>query len=655
MENMQYAEELVKEFLVFRGFMNTLQIFETELSTDVGKAFQVDKILDLIFSVYVPRFQADKLVGLLSFFKQCFSSSSEAALIDTLSKLEVSILRYYIVHALNSARQDKVIEFYGTYGNVLLQKCDDWTPWFAIPYMKNPNLDPQFRVYFSKEWFDALLLLVRNFLSEVFNGIRLPALLKISIEKNTIKRLKKDIRQLNLKLSQLQAMLEAKESELSQLRRISPTSEACVLHRNGSMRESSSERSQTYVSEHINLQGRGLHAIDSHSLEVKPGLKVWDSPSSVRISSESTLSKLETDSNSLIKLSIRDDDGAQTSTDVSEDRRAVLTEEEFPEAKVEFQETFLGHTSPISRCRFSAAGTNIASASIDGTVRIWTYDSSTPTSRNATIYCGAEIMSLDWECKSDRLLLVGTGGGGIKAWNVDAKRVVCDLNTSAEFPSVLDLKCSPVDPIFVSAAASRGKGSSNIERLGFASLTVWNMKTWKAMSVLPLGKDPPAITSLCFNHNGKILAASAIDGMIHMFDMSASLQITGWPAHDSAVSSVLFGPDETSIFSLGTDGKIFEWSLQNQGQVLWSRDCSRFCRWESIGTSRHEMALDSNGRRLLVTSDSVRSPIYQVQGHMTGFKTLPHSAAITTVDWHPTLPIFLTGSADHSIRVTSIL
>ncbi|KAK1312004.1 hypothetical protein QJS10_CPA07g00728 [Acorus calamus] len=224
-------------------------------------------------------------------------------------------------------------------------------------------------------------------------------------------------------------------------------------------------------------------------------------------------------------------------------------------------------------------------------------------------------MSLVWECKSDRLLLVGTGGGGIKAWNVDAKRVVCDLNTSAEFPSVVDLKSSPVDPIFVSAAASRGKGSSNSERLGFASLTVWNMKTWKAMSVLPLGKDPPAITSLCFNHNGKILAASAIDGMIHMFDMSASLQIKGWPAHDSAVSSVLFGPDETSIFSLvwAQNGKIFEWSLQNQGQVLWSRGCSRFCRWESIGTSRHEMALDSNGRRLLVTSDSVRSPIYQFE------------------------------------------
>eukprot|EP00268_Persea_americana_P066375 TRINITY_DN9011_c0_g1_i6.p1 TRINITY_DN9011_c0_g1~~TRINITY_DN9011_c0_g1_i6.p1 ORF type:complete len:206 (-),score=39.31 TRINITY_DN9011_c0_g1_i6:274-891(-) len=197
-------------------------------------------------------------------------------------------------------------------------------------------------------------------------------------------------------------------------------------------------------------------------------------------------------------------------------------------------------------------------------------------------------------------------------------------------------------------------GSGNSDKLGFASLTVWNMKAWKAMTVLPLGKDPPAITSLCFNHNGKILAASAVDGMIHMFDMSAGLQITGWPAHDSAVNSVLFGPDETSIFSLGSDGKIFEWSLQNQGQVLWSRDCSRFFSPGSTQDYRHEMALDSYGRRLLVTSSSVRSPIYQVQGHMSALRTLPHSAAITTVDWHPSLPIFLTGSADHSVRVTSL-
>ena len=129
---MQYAEELVREFLIFRGFTNTLQAYETELRTDIGKEFHVDKIIDLIFSVYIPKFQAEKLYGLLSFFKQYLSSSaSEAVLIGTLSKLEASILRYYIVHALQVGRSDRVVDFFAMRGRELLERSHDWTPWFG--------------------------------------------------------------------------------------------------------------------------------------------------------------------------------------------------------------------------------------------------------------------------------------------------------------------------------------------------------------------------------------------------------------------------------------------------------------------------------------------------------------------------------------------
>ncbi|XP_024027553.1 WD repeat-containing protein 91 [Morus notabilis] len=652
MENLQYAEELVREFLVFRGFTNTLQAFDSELSTDIGKAFQVDKIIDLIFSVYVPKFQAEKLlVVLLNFFKRCLSSSSERVFIDTLCKLEVSILRYYIVYAVQSGRKDKVVEFYGMNGDEMMQRNQDWTPWFAIPYVKNPSSDPKFRTYFSREWFDALHLSVRNFFSAIFNGTRIPALLKISSEKIAVNRLKKDIKQLNLKLSELQALLEEKEAQLSQLRsNVSSFTDANIEKAQSSL--------GVVYEENLRISKDTREICSSDTLQVGETElnREWAVAASVGNQVDISMSK---SGYSLSSSSSPRDGGISDSSpllDSSHDENGRESHvEELHEVKVDFQETFLGHTSPISRCHFSASGNNIASASVDGTVRIWTYDSSTSASRNATIYCGAEIMSLDWECKSDRLLLIGTADGGIKAWNVDAKRVVCDLNTTEAFPSVLDIKCSPVEPIFVSAAASRGRGSWRYtDNLGFASLTVWNMKTWKPMTVLPLGKDPPAITSLSFNHNGKILAAAATDGMIHMFDMSAGLQITGWPAHDSAISSILFGPDETSIFSLGTDGKILEWSLQNQGRVLWSRNCSRFCDPESSKHCRHEMALDANGKRLLVTSGSVRAPIYQVRGN-NGLKTLAHTAAITTVDWHPTLPIFLTGSADNSVRVTSIL
>ncbi|XP_071929462.1 uncharacterized protein [Coffea arabica] len=581
MENMLYAEELVREFLVFRGFTTTLQSFEKELATDVGKGFQVEKILDLVFSIYIPKFQAESLVDLLSFFKQCFSSS-ETAHIEALLKLHVSILRYYIVYAIQSRRKDKVVEFFDAHGTNLLQNNQEWASWFAIPYLKNPHLEPQFRMYFTKEWYNALHLSVRNFLSKMFNGTRIPALLKISSERITVNRLKKDIKQLNLKLSELQALLEEKEAQLSQSR-----SNALVQAEVGILATNSSSKFAAANAEENSISRRVKSTSDLgkiNSIQDQSGdMPAEDFHSTSRVDSHLSGSERSHD-----LIAAQETDGE------------MHRDEDFPEVKVEFQERFLGHTSPISRCRFSASGDNIASASVDGTVRIWTYDSSAPASRNATIYCGAEVLSLEWDCKSDRLLLIGTADGCIKAWNVDAKRVVCDLNSNREFPSVLDIKCSPVEPIFVSASASRG----------YFTLTG--------------------------------------------IDMSAGLQITGWPAHDSAISSVHFGPDETSIFSLGADGKIFEWSLHNQGKILWSRNCSRFCNFENSLHCRHEMALDANGKRLLLTSNSVRAPIYQVRDCTTGMRTLPHSACVTTVDWHPTLPIFLTGSADNSVRVTSI-
>ena len=93
-------------------------------------------------------------------------------------------------------RSDRVIEFFAMRGNELLDMSHDWTPWFgafaftsvalfmnyqyelivlcgytaAIPYTKNPQMDPEFHIYFSKEWFEAMHLSVRNFFCEIFNG-----------------------------------------------------------------------------------------------------------------------------------------------------------------------------------------------------------------------------------------------------------------------------------------------------------------------------------------------------------------------------------------------------------------------------------------------------------------------------------------------------
>lgn len=46
MAHLQYMEELIREYLVFRGFASTLKTFDAELKTDKEKSFRVDKIIE---------------------------------------------------------------------------------------------------------------------------------------------------------------------------------------------------------------------------------------------------------------------------------------------------------------------------------------------------------------------------------------------------------------------------------------------------------------------------------------------------------------------------------------------------------------------------------------------------------------------------------
>lgn len=48
MAHIQYVDSLIREYMLFRGFSNTLKTFDTELKTDKDKGFRVDKIIDQI-------------------------------------------------------------------------------------------------------------------------------------------------------------------------------------------------------------------------------------------------------------------------------------------------------------------------------------------------------------------------------------------------------------------------------------------------------------------------------------------------------------------------------------------------------------------------------------------------------------------------------
>ncbi len=77
-----------------------------------------------------------------------FYSRLPARFEPTIRKLEISILRSFLVRCARAGRQDKVQEFFRSQMDTLLVGPDAamWRDWLALAYLKAPGREPLFQV-----------------------------------------------------------------------------------------------------------------------------------------------------------------------------------------------------------------------------------------------------------------------------------------------------------------------------------------------------------------------------------------------------------------------------------------------------------------------------------------------------------------------------
>jgi len=322
---------------------------------------------------------------------------------------------------------------------------------------------------------------------------------------------------------------------------------------------------------------------------------------------------------------------------------------------------FSGHTSPITCCRYAPDGGSVASASSDGTVRIWTPRASSASAaplqsagrgRSATLHCGAPVCALDWEPRLGRLVLLGTQQGGVRAWDAEAQRVVSQAGPLAD---------AAAHPIHALAASPCGTAFATATEAG---VMLWSLRSFAPSAALPLPTaSPPAVRALAYNHNGKLLAAACGDGCLRLYDTAARAQIMCWKAHHGAGAAALqFGAHQTTLMSLGCDGEVSEWGLRageslrraHLGDLLC---CSGEC--EPLGEAprprRFQLALQSEGRWALACSGRGCAALLDLSASDFAAQTLSdRQDDVTSVDWHPARSVALTGGADAQVRTTQL-
>lgn len=178
-------DELVKEYLLYRGFISAFRAFDHDLKLDRDRSFRPDKITDqLLYHIH-----AFDLTGFLDYWsyldqkhfsklstKLTNSSSGGAASGSITRRYELNLMRYYLVNAVRAGRPEKALEFLENY-MVKTHGQPEWKDWFGLPFIRNPDEHPFFSVYFSQAWIDALIVSLKNFLNIVFQSLPFPRLL----------------------------------------------------------------------------------------------------------------------------------------------------------------------------------------------------------------------------------------------------------------------------------------------------------------------------------------------------------------------------------------------------------------------------------------------------------------------------------------------
>ncbi|KAH6634056.1 WD40-repeat-containing domain protein [Chaetomium sp. MPI-SDFR-AT-0129] len=210
-----------------------------------------------------------------------------------------------------------------------------------------------------------------------------------------------------------------------------------------------------------------------------------------------------------------------------------------------------GHTAAISQVRISPDGRWIASASADGTAKIW--DASTGVHLETLVGHMAGVSCLAWAPDSDTLA-TGSDDKAIRLWDRVTGSPAHDVahrdNSSEGMGSVV------MKGVAMRAAARRA-------RIGVPGEGVRGGRTGRG----PLLGHHNYVYSLAFSPKGNILVSGSYDEAVFLWDVRAGRLMRSLPAHSDPVSGVGFCRDGTLVVSCSTDGLIRVWDTST-GQCL---------------------------------------------------------------------------------------
>jgi WD40 repeat protein len=300
--------------------------------------------------------------------------------------------------------------------------------------------------------------------------------------------------------------------------------------------------------------------------------------------------------------------------------------------------TFTGHAKEVWNVVYSPHGETLASASMDGTVRVW--DASDGKLLHKLEGHKGPVWGVAYS-PDGALLATGGDDGTVRLW--DAKTGEARQKLDGPGGGVFGVAFSHDGRLL--AAAVGGPGVDRIPLRGQGGeVDLWDLPAGTKRKPLSLPTTSP--TSVAFSPDDQDLAAGASDGTVKRWGVAAGaerLALVG-PQKGVAIQSVAYSADGLWIAGAASDGRAGLWDVHTDtGKPTHSLDGGLEMAW---GT-----AFSPDSRRLAVSADDRTIKVWDVTLGRLLFVLHGHTQGIANVTFSPDGDRLASASDDQTVKV----
>ncbi|MBY5871905.1 TIR domain-containing protein [Rhizobium ruizarguesonis] len=284
-----------------------------------------------------------------------------------------------------------------------------------------------------------------------------------------------------------------------------------------------------------------------------------------------------------------------------------------------------GHIGYVSGAAYSPDGKLMATASEDGTARIWDAVS------------GAELHVLTGHLATVRNVEFSPDGKTVLTASDDGTARIWDAATGAELKRLIGH----------TAGVWRAHFSQDGKRIATAGwdrqARIWDAATGETLYTL--AGHTSYLVDAVFSPDGKELATIANDKLARLWNAETGAEIATLTGHEGTISFVTFSPDGTKVLTGGLDSSAHLWNAAT-GEAIRAFGGGNFNLYDVKSAS-----FSQNGLYIVAATEYKNARIWEVSTGKTQRILSGHTNWVTKVAYSPDGKLIATGSQDGTVRI----